>query len=283
MQVPYIVKEITGYCFISVIPIATTLPLIYFMGIWWGLLGLFIGIIVSILLGILLMRNEFTPLLRGKGILTIDMNSTGILRPFVVNVYPPFIKAKLNNGIVSDVFDRKAVYNFVVPHNTKQKKESIASKIFNWVTKKQPDLKDGSGAFLDKETGDLYMKLNSEDYQKSRFGYRQYPCLIWNSQVNSFLTKDFLSTQEKEAFAEHAILNQNKLLEELNRMVFHFCRTSIDLLNPNKGMLMKNIFWIILIIGILVIGIFFVPKIIEMFSGGVGGVVSNAGQAVTPR
>lgn len=283
MQIPYLVRELVGYTFISVIPIAFTLPVIFFMGIWWGVLGLFVGLIVSITLGIVLMKHEFTPLLRGKGILAIDLNSTGVLRPFIVNVFPPFLKGTDNGKVVNDIFDRKAVFNFVTP----KKIESIKSHkkgIFDWfLGKKKADIEVKSGACMD-EDGNLFMRLDAEEYQKSRFGFKQYPCVIWNSQVNSFLTKEFLSEQEKEAFAEHAILNQNKLLEETNRMIWHLCRNTIDLLNPQKGQLMKTIFWVILIIGILLLGIFFVPKIIEFFSGGMGGIVGSAqSQVVTPR
>ena len=70
-----------------------------------GSLVLFaVGLLVSLMIGNLMLRNPFTLMLEGKGIMAINMDSTGILRPFIVQVASPYIKSKFAGKAVNDVF-----------------------------------------------------------------------------------------------------------------------------------------------------------------------------------
>ena len=56
------------------------------------------GLLTSVLLGNLLLKNPFTSMLEGKGLLVLNLDSTGIIRPSIIGLDSPYIKGKM--GVV---------------------------------------------------------------------------------------------------------------------------------------------------------------------------------------
>jgi hypothetical protein len=197
----------------------------------------------------MLLNNPFRRMLEGRGLLVINLDSTGVMRPFIVGLKNDMLIGKSPGGWVKDVWNRSIVANIA------------------------PVTKSKSDAIITKEGG-LKLELSADDVGKNRFALFHFPVLIWNQQLNSFLTKDMLSTTEKSAYAEHSILFLNKGIQELSSLTRDLARTVIDSLKPKMNM--STILMWVLIIGGVVLAALFLPKLIPMLQG----VAGTAGQAV---
>jgi len=233
--------------------------LVYY-GFMYAIFFMILGCLLSVLIGNLLLKNPFSLMLEGKGILGIDINSTGVLRPFIVAVQTPYIKGRVGGDNVNDVFDRTATAQISVPKKAKNSVE-----------------------FNDK--GGINISLDEEEYNDSRFRMFHFPCIIWNSQIKSVVTKNWLSENEKTTFAEHSILYLNRKVEELSKHIRDFARHIVDTTKPEKSFLQNKWVWIIVVIlGIILVALF-APSVINTISStmsSASGAVSTAGGAVTP-
>lgn len=236
---------------------------VMFYGNFWIALGLFgAGMIVSVVISFILLNNPFSTMLEGSGLLCLDLNSTGVIRPFIVGIQPPYVKGKnAFGGEVKDVFDRATVVNLAVPHKVKSSKVQINNK------------------------GGIDLSLDEEEYNRGRFALFHYPVLIWNEQVKSLITKDFLSEMEKTTFAEHGIIYLNRKMEELTSVVRDFGRYVVELTKPKQNWLANKWVWIIIIIFVVILIALFAPSIINAIKGAsssVGGAVSKVAPTVQP-
>ena len=222
-----------------------------FLSLWWGI-GIFLILaILCTLMGNVLLKHAFTDLLEGKGLLLMDITSTGIIKLHIVNVVKSFLVGKASNGKVKDIFDREAVYQMAAPDRM-------------------------GNAVPDNETGGLTIKLNEEEYHKARFVLGHFPVIIYNSQLQTVLTKDFFSAEEKAAFAEHTVLYLNRIMEELTNLMRDFGRYVVETLKPQTGGLGSKWIWIIIGIGLVIMAALFLPKIMEVMQGGVTNTVKDA-------
>lgn len=238
--------------------------LMYIGFIYYGILGglgfLFIGLILGLVLGNLFLKNPFTEMIEGKGILTFNIDSTGIIRPFLVAVNSPYIKGIFNKKPINDVFDRESVMQLAIP------------------------VKNLTPAMPTKDGG-IKIELTEKEYNNGRFSLFHYPVLIYNSQIGNIVTKDFLSNQEKSTFAEHGVLYLNRKMEELTSAMLNFGRYVIESLKPKESIFANKWFWIIVVGAVLILGAMFAPSIINAVKGiNVGAAVNEAfpTNAVTP-
>jgi hypothetical protein len=242
----------------SILTTATFFICLTFYNLMIAMIGLIVMLLLGMLIGNLLLKNPFRDLVEGKGILAINLDSTGILRPFIVNVEKYYIKGRMNKEQVMDIFNRDTINQMAIP------------------------VKTVNTGIHDTDKGELHFILSEEDYNKSRFAMLHYPVILWNNQLMSFITKDFISEQEKKIFAEHKILYLNRKLEELTSITRDFARYVVELTKPKEGFFANKWVWIIIIgfIGIvlLYLGIKFLPGLIGTGKAAVqttGGVMSN--------
>lgn len=225
---------------------------------FWAALGIMLGMLVfSALIANLMLKNPFSDMIEGKGIMVIDMNSTGVLRPFIVQVTPPYVKGRMGKEEVADIFDREAVFNLAAPKKTK------SSAVYS-------------------EDGGLTISLDEETYNRGRFALFHYPCLVYNSAIKSIVTKDFLSKKEKDAFAEHGVLYLNKKVEELTSYVRDFGRGIVELIKPKQSIWANKWVIIIIIIFVLLLAAAFVPVIIKTIQGqgGISSLIPTQGSVI---
>ena len=215
-------------------------------GLLWGVVFMVVGLFIFSLLGFLFIKNPFSSMLEGSGLLALDINSTGVIQPFIVNLKNPDIIGRLKNKNIRDVFDRNSVGTMKAPLNNK-----------NCVIE--------SLSIDDK--GVLKFSIDADNYNKSRFVMLQYPCLLFNSHLNSFVTKDFLSDMEKSTFAEHTVLYLNRNMQELTSLIRDFGRYVVDSLNQKSSLFKNKWVWIIIIVFIVILLIMFAPKIMNVVMG----------------
>jgi hypothetical protein len=94
----------------------------------------------------------------------------------------------------------------------------------------------------------------------------QFPVILYNSQLQTTVTKDFLSNQEKENFIEHSVLYLNMETRRIGSDIRDFARYVIENLKPN-WMSGKAWVWIILVVGIIIIVAIFAPKLLQAIQG----------------
>lgn len=231
-----------------------------YYGLFWGIAFFLVGLLLSVVLGSIILLNPFTRMLEGKGVLAINIDSTGILRPFIVSLQSPYIKGKLNKRPINDVWDRETVMQMAAP-------------------------KKAAAKAIPTEDGGIKIELNELEYNKARFALFHWPVLIYNEQVGSVLTKDFLSTQERDTFAEHGVLFLNRKVEELTHIIRDFGRYVVELTKP-KSEWYKNP-WLIgfIIFLIIVLAVLFIPPILGNFGVDLSlpvQTIQRATQPVTP-
>lgn len=257
----FVVKKYASLIIAGIIPTLMFAMATVFFNFLYGVLFFATGLIISVLVGKMFLKNPFTAMLEGQGILVINLDSTGVLKPFIVKVNSPYVIGKLDNKIISDVFDRSAVQQLAAP--------KIAAK----EAKTKPD-------------GGIIIDIGEEELNKGRFALFHYPVLLYNQQIKSIITKDMLASNEKEVFAEHLVLYLNRKMEELTSAVRDFGRHVVELTKPGQSLLTSKWLWIIIIGILLVMGIMFLPSIMagmQTASSTIGGAAGNAAEVITPK
>lgn len=263
----YIVKKWSGFLIAGLLPTLCFFIILQSMGFLWSIVGMLVGAVAGVFVGMKLIQTPFTDMLEGKGILAIDVTSTGIMNPTIVGVNNGYLMGK---GI-KDVFDRNAVLQMNVPKIVKNKKGKPSTE----------------NVTVDDKTGKLTITLDQDEYNNARFALMQYPVILYNSQLGTTITKDFLSQEEKTAFAEHQVLFLNRKMEELTSSLRDFGRYIVEQLKPKKSIFTNWIMWVILSIVAFVLIILFAPALLDTLSGTFGAagdaVTTASRQTVTPR
>ncbi|QGH73141.1 MAG: hypothetical protein [Siphoviridae sp. ctjeG17] len=235
---PYVMKKYGGLLALGFAPVIAFMSGMIFYGDVWLSVAMAGGtFIVFLPLCVMLLRDPFRQLVEGKGLLVVNLDSTGNMTPVICGLQQPYVKGKMLNQEFEDVYDQNTVFRW-----------SHAEK----------------GQYIEVD-GVLYIKMNSREFNKHRFGMMNFPTLVYNAQIKSCIDKDFLSEKEKSAMAEHTTLYLNRKMEELTTALRDFGRHIIDLLRP-KGQ-GSSMIWVIL--GIVVLGI--IAYTIYYFVSGSGG------------
>jgi hypothetical protein len=218
------------------------------------------AIIVSVLVAFVLLficafllMNPFQAMLEKKGVLTLTLDSTGIINVFISRLSDGgrYLKGRIKGDDVSDVWDRASVFSMKYPVNT----EGVAEEL---------------------PGGGVRITLSEKELNESRFGFFHFPVLIYNPQLRTMLTKDWIAEREGEAFAEHGIFYLNRKMEDLTSHIRDFGRMIVDSLKEKGSLFKSPMFWGIIIgVGLLVIVVLFGPKILEAIKGPGSQVVST--------
>lgn len=213
-----------------------------FFGFLYGLACMALGLFISFFIATALIRNPFTGMLEGRGLLALNIDSTGVIKPFNVAVSSPYIVGSLGRKRVTDVFDRDTVFQLTAPKKTEKNLEYT-------------------------DTG-IKIELTEKEYNKARFALYHYPVLIWNEQVNSILTKEFFSDKEKDAFSEHGVLYLNRKMEELTSAVRDFGRHVVELTKPASNIFKSKWTWIIIGVLVVILVVLFAPSVFNAVAPG---------------
>jgi hypothetical protein len=245
-------------------PLLTTL--MFFLGfrfynMLWGMSFLFAGVLLFSVLANFMIKNPFSSMIEGKGLLALNIDSTGIIKPFIVGLSSPYIKGRLGKQEMRDVFNRDTILQIAPAKKNKHK--------------------------VEYGDGKIKIVLDEKQYNQARFAMLHYPTLIWNDQIKSIVTKDFLAEGEKTTFAEHGVLYLNRQMEGLTSVVRDFGRYVVELTKPKDSFLKSKWVMIILIVFIIIMAILFLPKIMQTLAPswsaatqGIGGMFQ--GETVIP-
>lgn len=255
---PFVVKKWGAFLLTGVLTTIFFFSGLVMFNFIYAIAFMVVGVTLSAFIANILIKNPFSLMLEGKGVLFFDITSTGIIKPFIMRVKPPFVEGIIDGKFSQDIFDRDMVYNLAPPL-------------------KGGEIQQGIGE--DKQTRTLIV-LSEEDYNRGRFGLQHFPVVLWNSQLKTILTKDWLSEQEKTSFTEHQILYLNRKVEELTNALLNFGRYVVESTKPKK-FLNIGAGWIMIIIIILavILVIIFVPALWPAIQQAMGTVRSSSGTA----
>jgi len=232
------------------------LPLIIFVVVFVMqkelLTSLIFGMAAAIpacLLGRGISNHPFIRMLEGSTLVTYDVTSAGFMVPISARVELPYIR--LPNGLKT-IFDKAISFYLKVP-------------VFGKLVR---------GENVGKEPGKQYIELpDKEEYNKKVFGFEGYPCFIYNSKLNSFVTKEFLSEKENKLLTEHLSIVNLDQVRALRRDISNLLKYAVDQFKPAMVLefLVNPLVQGIIVLMFLVFGIMFVapqlPKIWETIGG----------------
>lgn len=255
----FVVRKYAGIVASSMLTVMTYSIVTMYYGLLWGVVGLMVGLLVGFLVANKLLSHPFTDLVEGKGILALNLDSTGVIRPFICSLNSPYIQGKIGGKEVNDIFDRESTLQLATPKKVK-------------------------GGYTENDKGGITIELDEKKYNAGRFSLFHYPVIIYNQQIDSIITKDMLSDKEKNAFAEHTVLYLNRKVEELTSAVRDFGRHVVENLKPKEGIFSKGWVWIVIIVLMVILGVMFLPAVMQSFQGVTGGLSSGLPSgAITPR
>jgi hypothetical protein len=220
--------------------------------------GTLLSVIVFSIVAGQLLRHPFTKIVEGEGLAVFDVSSTGIVQPFLIRVAKNEVVGKLGKSNIKGVFDRESVYQLAEPVNV-----SAPLKI-------------------DEETGDVTITITNAEYHRSRFALYHRPLLLYNSQIQSLLTKDYLSDKEKNTFTEYGLLYLVRKVEELSTAMLNFGRYVVEMTRPKQEFVGSTWFWILIIGGIGVLAVMFGPSILEAIQGASSSATQSVGGVINP-
>jgi len=260
MMNPFIIKKNAALIMGQLI---TTI--LFFVGLtFYGLIGglgfMAVGVVLFTLLGNVMLRNPFTQMLEGKGLLTFNIDSKGIINPLILGLDSPYLRGANKKKMIEDIFDRDCVMQLSPP--------KTVGKMYDHTLKSGKKIK--------------YFLVDEEKYNDARFSLFQYPVLIYNEQIDSLLTKSFLKDKEDGLTIHHGLMYIAKKVQDMGMHITNFARHVVNQATMPKTPFLKTPLGIIVIIvGVLIIILAFGPMVLEMFAGSAAS-IGGAAKTITP-
>ena len=237
----YKVKKWGAGAMMSFMPVMTFLLMIIFTDLIQSIIAILMVIPVSIMLGFRLMNHPVMQYLEGNGLLVLTFDSTGTIDTFLVNVKNPYISGEYRCKKTETIFDRNSIFYMGAPQK------------INGIPEDNPNYEI------------LKLQIPKKDKNEHLFGFQHFPVLIYNKNLETFLTKELLANIEKDTFVKHMILYLNRKVEDLTSSLRDFARHIIEQTRPKKSFLdsLGAMKWIMLIIVIGVLLAIGAPLILD--------------------
>jgi hypothetical protein len=252
---PYVVKKYLAYLVLGTLPMCAIVFGIAQYGLYNGVMIGAGTLVVSTMLANVLLDNPFKQMLEGKGLLTLSWSSTGIIDAHVLGVGGGSIIGSIMGKQIKEPYDQDLIHTLYQPQVHTDGYKTFPTK-------------DGNGELL---------VLDMSKFRQFKYGFSQYPVLIFNPVTKTLVPKDFIGNGERN-IASHLVYVASERAKEMNSTLFAFSRVVVDKEHNSGGMDMAK--WIkYILIGIVVLAIgFFAWK---FMAGGGGGIVSGAVNSAT--
>jgi hypothetical protein len=226
-----------------------------------AILGFMITIPLVIVIASKLTAHPILDYLEGKGLLVLTLDSTGVIDSFIVGVDNPYLKGKVGNKDIETIFDREGASYLGAP-------KKVA---YERVPNQDPNIEE------------LVLKIPKDEQDSILFGFRHFPVLIYNKNMQTFLTKDILMQTEKDIFVKHQVLYLNRKIEELTSILRDFARHVVEQMRPKAGLQLGGWFkWVILFVIIVILAIMLLPFIAPAGEAVGGAALPDVPAIVTP-
>lgn len=198
--------------------------------------GYLLGMPLSFIFANLLLRHPIIDALLGNGNLCFAVTETGQWLPFIVRPNGGYIQGVVRGLKIEGIMDRSLMQFMGKPG-----KGTIESNI---------------------NEGKIILKLDVEEYNRSRHYSDEIGFFIYSMKLKQFLTKEMVSTLENETFSKHMITYTAYKVRELTSILRDFSRSYVDLYKENKP-IWEQAWFKFLVIGaiVLIVGYFLFPYI----------------------
>lgn len=218
-----------------------------------------VSIVILLLLGNRWLRHAFTNMLEGKGLVTLVLDSTGVIGSFNVQVDAPKMKGSVR-GIpdIEDIYDTDMLHRLMVPQNASMTQAVTFEKDEN------NQLKFGD------EVDVIVLPPKEKRYDFLHM-FENRPVFIFNKVMNKFLSRDALANYEKDIEIKHNALNILRKVQETDTNFRNFGRYVAETSKPMKPSFFKSKYvkYIIIaaVVGLIMFIIFmFVPGFLQAAS-----------------
>lgn len=208
-----------------------------------------ISVFLSVFIGKALTNHPYIDMLEAHGLVVQDINSSGVIQPYTAAVNLPYLDLLKKNPLRT-IFDRKIAFYLMKP------KKAVISEDDECITLRIPKQKDTA--------------LN--------FSMQGVPTFLYNSKLNSFITKEFLSTNENSIMTEHLTLVLLDQVRSFRKSVQDLTKHTVDQFAPNKfwGMLKNPWVMAMIIIVVMILVVMMVmpqlPKLLGYASSAAGSI-----------
>lgn len=232
---------------------------------WWGLTWMACGSLIAVLVSnFWLLKNPFNSMLEGDGILTINMDSTGIMQPFIVSIVQEAtgvsLWGMLGKQKIRDPFNREMINYMTLPTDVPNGAHFVKSGEKEVIKQKEK--------VVEAAEGDLIIHIKKSELHLNRFGMFHFPTIFYNQKLGTTVSKEFLGTNENAILREHLMVYLLHSVREHSDRMFNFARGVIDSLSAKFGGGSSTWLWVI--IGVIVVGglaVFLGPNILAAFKG----------------
>lgn len=254
------VKRLAGLFLMALIPFVLFLMfLLTGYGLFWATVAWLVGVVLGIIVyKFVLVKHPYIEFLESGGIMVKTIDSTGVIRSFIVDVMPPFIVDKKRKEPI-DYFDRDFAWYEQIPKKVK-------------------------GAFMQKSVdigGKKYtiFGIPEDALANAQFVEESHITFFWNSPTKTFLTKEVVGRFEKELLTNHLLLYLVEKVKELSTNIRDFARYIVEMTRPQKkGLLSKWWLWLLIALAVGVI----IYLAYSAYTGAMSGPIVTATHAAQP-
>jgi hypothetical protein len=297
----YVIKKNIALLIVALVPLIVYVVFSTFYNMILGIISFVLTLIIVIPLAGLLMRHPFRSIIEGEGLLALDLNSTGVLQPFILQKKGEWVSNE-PKGIMR-LYNRRNVHYMKPP--LKAEYYDLTTIEFNDVTNIQmeamglnpdePQDIDKIKKFVDEIKNNWYYTIPDNDtlseynlivYPKQkatdlRFQLESYITFLYNDNLKDFLTKDDIQNIEAKGIIFNKLEYASRKAEAIGVSMQNFGRYVMANLGQGFGNFLNSpwVKWALIAVVILII-IIALPTIWEFFQttyGNVGNVVAPDG------
>lgn len=280
------VKKLGAFFLVGFIPFISFFCLMWTMAdLMTSIIGFLITLFPCVFIAPKLIDHPMMKMIEGDGLLVLTFDSTGRIDPFIAKVAHPWLRGWFKGREVETIFDRDNTL-YLTPPKVVEARSSLLGK-----TKAM--LRMGAGASVppershapapasvqDPDIEELVLRIPKAERDSVMFGFGSFPVLIYNKNMETFLSKTALSNMEKNAFIKHQVIYLNKKVEELTRHLRDFARYIVEQTKPKGGLGVFGKWWLwLMVFVVIIVLVMLVLPASEMFvapdSGLAGGLIS---------
>jgi hypothetical protein len=307
MMNPYVIKKNIALLVVAIVPLIVYVVFSTFYNMLLGIIGMVLSLIIVIPFASLLMRHPFRSIIEGEGLLALDLNSTGILQPFILKKQREWVINE-QRGIMR-LYNRRNVHYLKPPLLAEYYdlsdipiKPEVTDADFKLMSGLDPNNPNDVGkvwAFVEELKKNQYYiiprtekldEYNMIIYPKKRatdlrLQLESWITFFYNDNLKDFLTKDDIQKIEAKGIIFNKLEYASTKAQLIGLSMQNFGRYVMSQLGSGFGNILSNpwVKWVIIAVVIILI-IMTLPVIWEFFQttySGVGTALAPGGDLVT--
>lgn len=240
----FLLKKFIAFFIAGMLPFASILYSVFVFG--GNLISLVVcglcGLIAGILVGFILIDCPWIAVMEGRGLACLELNSTGMANFYLTTTNLPYMIVNAARGKISTLFNRSLSMYI--------RKEPLPMK-------------------MEDKGENITFTMPKSDVSESTFKIYGMPFFIFNSKINSFVSKEMLANQENKIMTEHLALELKERSKEMIARLQDQGRSVMDMLRPSSFLEFVSqpyVLAIIIALSLLILLFMFMPKIMPVLN-----------------